>query len=283
MDAIELSNETFQKFRDLVYDHAGISLSATKKQLLKSRLQRRLRALNLPSFEAYFRRLSELDLGDAETIEFINAITTNKTDFFRESHHFDFLTRKVWPDLVSDGAREFKVWHAGCSTGEEPYTLGIAFREAGFDSKLSLRQLATDIDTNVLAHAERGIYSSEAVRPLGEQRLRRWFLRGKGERAGSFKVRTELQDSIRFGRLNLNGDWPFRSTTKFDAIFCRNVLIYFDKETQKRLITQFHALLKPGGYLFLGHSESVHGMQEELINLGKTIYRAESPGLRRAA
>lgn len=286
MEELELTTDDFRRLRSLVYKLTGISLAETKRQLLKSRLQRLMRKHNIKCFGAYHDFVVAAGPTSSHSTDFINAITTNKTDFFRENHHFDFIVQHAVPELLARGQRNIKIWHAGCSTGEEPYSLAIALQEMTETyPSLSYAQLATDIDTDVLAHARAGMYAEERIKPIGDKRLRSFFLRGKGEKEGLYKVRPELQEFLSFRQINLLDEpWPLKSGTQFDLIMCRNVLIYFDKPTQNRLFERFHERLNPGGYLFLGHSESIHGHADEFISLGKTIYqRPKSPSLRNAA
>lgn len=280
MSDYTIRDSEFILFRDLIYKVTGISLTDAKRQLVQSRLQKRLRHYHFSRFQEYYDLVVRQGDQSPELTELINCITTNKTDFYREPHHFQFVTRQVVPDLVlkaGQGAlpRRVRVWHAGCSTGEEPYTLSITLSEALAQSgQWDVRQLASDIDTNVLAHAERGIYEEDRIAPVPEALRRKYFLRGKGEREGFYKVRPSLSTMIAFRRINLLDDvWPIRSDVRFDMIFCRNVIIYFDKETQRRLLTRFHEKLRPGGHLFLGHSESVLGVAHLFESLGGTIYR----------
>ena len=280
MEDYLLSDLEFHRLRKLIYELTGISLSDAKRQLVRSRLQKRLRALKLDSFQAYHDHVVGEGESGAERTEFINCVTTNKTDFFRENHHFEFISKKLIPTLTrqaDQGMRERKlrVWHAGCSTGEEPYTLAMTLDQA-FERQGSWdwRQLASDIDTSVLAHAERGVYERERVAPVPEPLLRRYFLRGSGEKADFVRVKQELRERITFRQINLLEDnWPFRPEFQFDVIFCRNVVIYFDKPTRQRLFARYQEMLKPGGYLFIGHSESLLGISDAFDSLGQTIYR----------
>ncbi|HLK56846.1 MAG TPA: protein-glutamate O-methyltransferase CheR [Chthonomonadaceae bacterium] len=289
MEEYSLSDIEFQRIRQLVYRLTGISLSDAKRQLVKSRLQKRLRRLNLSSFQAYYDYLIAQGDDCSERTEFINCITTNKTDFFREPHHFDFIAKKVIPPLVrmaDQGMRERKlrIWHAGCSTGEEPYTLAMTLDQAlDRQGNWDWRQLASDIDTGVLAHAERGVYERERITPVPKALLHRYFLSGTGEQADFVRVKQELRDHIAFRQINLlDNSWPFSPGFQFDIIFCRNVVIYFDKPTQKRLFARYQDLLKPGGYLFIGHSESLLGISEAFDSLGHTIYRLPERPVERA-
>jgi chemotaxis protein methyltransferase CheR len=286
----ELTTEEFNKFRSLIYQLTGISLNEGKRNLVQSRLQKRLRLHGLASFSDYYQLVQSGD-GNGEQVELINCITTNKTDFFREPHHFEFITEQVVPEIAYRSRRgqtapRMRVWHAGCSSGEEPYTLAMTLREAAAKQggTWDIRQLASDIDTHVLAHAEAGIYEEERIAPVPADYKPKYFLRGRDAQSGLYKVRPELRSQITFRRINLlDEEWPIRSETRFDIIFCRNVIIYFDKPTQKRLFARFAQKLKPGGYLFIGHSESLHGISDEFTPVGRTIYQLPAVEMTKAA
>ena len=269
----EFSDQDFQRIRQIINQVAGISLADGKRELVYSRLSRRLRQLGLRRFEEYCRLL-ETGGDSAELGEFVNALTTNLTAFFREPHHFEFLAEDLLPAFARErtfGNRRLRVWSAGCSTGEEPYSIAMVLREllpeAGWDVKI----LATDLDSNVLATAERGVYEWDRVKGLSEMRLRRWFLRGRGAQEGRVQVAPALRGMITFRRLNLMEEWPMRGV--FDIVFCRNVVIYFDKPTQRVLFERFADILIDRGHLFVGHSESLFKVTERFASLGKTIYQ----------
>ncbi len=269
----EFSDQDFQRIRQIINQVAGISLADGKRELVYSRLSRRLRQLGLRRFEEYCRLL-ETGGDSAELGEFVNALTTNLTAFFREPHHFEFLAEDLLPAFARErafGNRRLRVWSAGCSTGEEPYSIAMVLREllpeAGWDVKI----LATDLDSNVLATAERGVYEWDRVKGLSEMRLRRWFLRGRGTQEGRVQVAPALRGMITFRRLNLMEEWPMRGV--FDIVFCRNVVIYFDKPTQRVLFERFADILIDRGHLFVGHSESLFKVTERFASLGKTIYQ----------
>lgn len=278
-DAAELLNERefgftdrhFQFLRRLVGEHAGINLSEAKRELVYGRITRRIRALNLDGFDEYCALLEESP--DGEIGNFINAITTNLTSFFREEHHFEFLRDTLVPTWLKTSSRpRVRLWSAGCSTGEEPYSLAMTLRESMPATALGdVALLATDIDTNVLAHAEAGIYDASRVESLPKARLQQWFRRGRGPNADRVRVVPELQSMIRFRQLNLMQDWPVRGP--FDVIFCRNVVIYFDKPTQRRLFARFAEKLAPRGYLIIGHSETLYNVSEAFELVGRTVYR----------
>ena len=269
----EFSDQDFQRIRRIINQVAGISLADGKRELVYSRLSRRLRQRGLQRFQDYCDYVETGDDED-ELREFINALTTNLTSFFREPHHFEFLANELLPALMRSRGlsnRRIRIWSAGCSTGEEPYSIAIVLREVlpnvGWDVKI----LATDLDSNVLATAERGIYEWSRVKDLSESRLRRWFQKGRNAQAGWVRVAPALRDLITFRQLNLMNDWPMRGP--FDLIFCRNVVIYFDKATQAVLFDRYADILVERGHLFVGHSESLFKVTERFVPLGKTIYQ----------
>lgn len=268
------SDADFRSLVQLAREHAGIALSDSKRNLVYTRVSRRLRALGFTAFKQYRDHLAA-NAGELES--FINAISTNLTKFFRESHHFDhFRANVVLPFL--NGARRsdgrFRVWSAGCSTGEEPYTIAAVLRhEIPSGSRPDIRILATDIDTDVLARAARGIYPVNGFDSV--PRVYRDYFEPTSEGRGDNMMATEaIRSLIVFRRLNLIEPWPFRG--KFDAIFCRNVMIYFDTPTKTALIDRFIQCIKPGGFLYIGHSESFHGTHPELQLVGRTTYRRKA-------
>lgn len=266
----ELTDSEFQQLRGLVHAHTGISLSQAKRELVYGRLVRRLRALKLEGFADYIK-LIEDDPGD-ELQQFVNAVTTNLTSFYRESHHFEMLTETVIPQLVKDNAatRRIRIWSSACSTGEEPYSIAMALRDcqpawAGYD----VRVLATDLDTNCVAHARRGVYAEERVRNLPASLVRQHF--EPGPQPGTFSVAQAARSLVTFGQLNLMQPWPIRGP--LDVIFCRNVVIYFDKVAQRRLFDRMADLQREGGWLFLGHSETLFKVTTRYELVGRTVYR----------
>jgi chemotaxis protein methyltransferase CheR len=262
----------FERVRKLIYQHAGISLAPIKQDMVYSRLARRLRALNLSTFDQYLAHLEKGDENEWET--FVNSLTTNLTSFFRESHHFDILKKQ----MAATARRPFRLWCSAASTGEEPYSLAIAACEA-FDSLTPPVQiLASDIDTNVLRTAEQGVYPIERVERLDGERLRKFFLKGTGSQTGQVRVRPELQRLVSFGRVNLlDAHWTLVKGP-LDALFCRNVMIYFDKPTQYRILGKFVPLLHADGLLYAGHSESFLHAADLFRSLGRTVYeRADRP------
>ncbi len=256
----------FDRVRKLIYKHAGISLSMGKQNMVYSRLARRLRATGLDNFHDY---LNYLERGSTEEWEeFTNALTTNLTAFFREQHHFPILEKHI---EKRKNQNKIQLWCSASSTGEEPYSMAIAMVQAFKTFTPPVHILATDLDTNVLAKAQMGIYSLDKLEKMPKEKLKQFFLKGKGQHAGSARVRPELRDMITFRQLNLLDDsWPIRGP--FDAIFCRNVMIYFDKSTQYRILKKFVPLLASDGLLFAGHSESFQHAVDLFKLREKTVY-----------
>lgn len=263
---------TFEQFRTLVYKESGISLSETKQSLLVARLSKRLRDLKLATFEEYYEAVT----GDPSQDEFtrmLDLISTNKTDFFREPKHFDFLRETVLPQLKD--SRRIRIWSSACSSGEEPYTIAMTLFDAVPDpAQWDMKILASDISTRVLAKAASGLYDEDRLADVPSNVTARHFLRGRGASAGRVKVKPHLAELIRFRRLNLMDD-HFPIKTPLDVIFCRNVMIYFDRPTQEILVGKFFRYLKPGGYLFIGHSESLQWVTHSFKHIAPTIYRKE--------
>lgn len=258
----------FERIRTLVLHRAGISMAESKREMVYARLVRRLRQLKMPNFATYLERLEAGD--EVELQLFCNALTTNLTAFFRERHHFDWLASTCLPQLVRANAdsRRMRFWSAGCSTGEEAYSIAMVIREnLGHLRDWDVRILATDIDSDVLAHARAGRYTAERVSRIGGQRPARWFTTD----GNSHVVGDALRSLVTFGHLNLMEDWPFRGP--FDVIFCRNVIIYFDKQTQTRLIGRMTNMQRGGDHLVLGHSESLLGVSTAYETVGPTIHR----------
>lgn len=261
----EFRDQDFSRVRRMIYARAGISLGEHKREMVYSRLARRLRALGRQDFGGYLDHL-EQEPGAAEWENFVNALTTNLTAFFRESHHFPILA-----EFARSRGGPVSVWCCAASTGEEPYSIAITLAETLGARASSCRVVATDIDTQVLARARAGVYPYERVSKLDESRLKRFFLRGKGENSGQVKVRPEIQEMVTFETLNLlAADWPL--SERFDVIFCRNVMIYFDKPTQSKILQRFVPLLKPGGLLFAGHSENFTYISRSFRLRGQTVY-----------
>ena len=269
------TEQDFQKVRKLIYQHAGISLSDVKGDMVYSRLARRLRVIGMASFAEYLAHLEHVD--DAQEWQaFTNALTTNLTAFFREAHHFPILA-----EHLQRVRRPVSIWCSASSTGEEPYSIAITACEAFGTLKPPVEIIATDIDTNVLATAARGVYPLERVERLSDERRRKFFLKGSGSNAGFVKVRDEVRALVRFEPLNLlAGQWPLSGP--FDAIFCRNVMIYFDKQTQATILNRFAPLMKPEALLFGGHSENFLYATQAFRLRGKTVYELNRQPARQA-
>lgn len=266
------THEEFEALRKLVKEHTGIHLSEQKRELVYGRLSRRLRALGMEHFRDYRELLSQENSG--ELVEFCNAITTNLTSFFRESHHFDYVRDPLLAQRAADPAasRRMRFWCAGCSTGEEPYSLAMTVHEALGDLRgWDIRILATDLDTDVLAKGSRGVYAEDRLRGMAARRKARFFEEQREGNATTCSVVPKLREMITFNQLNLMSTLPLKGP--LDAIFCRNVVIYFDKETQRGLFARMAALQRPGALLFLGHSESLFKVSDAYALIGKTIYR----------
>ncbi len=265
------TREDFEFIRKLVYEVCGISLSDVKEDMVYSRLARRLRILGIPTFKEYCQYLDNNQ--DIELSNAINAITTNLTHFFRENHHFETLKKDVLPKLVIKKPRgnRLRIWSAGCSTGEEPYSIAMTVREAiptikQWDAKI----LATDLDSNCIEHCKAGVYDIKRIEPVADNLVKKWFTELPNN-PNKVQISSELAADITFKELNLMNHWPIKGP--FDVIFCRNVVIYFDKPTQQRLYQRFYNLLAPGGMLFLGHSEQLGEFQKHFEALGKTSFR----------
>jgi chemotaxis protein methyltransferase CheR len=263
----------FNFLRRLANERTGIVVGEDKFDMFYARLSRRLRKLGLENFRDYCE-LVRKDASGEEVLELVNAITTNLTAFFRENHHFEYLSGKAIPELKQryGAGRKLRIWSSGCSTGEEPYSLAITLREAAAQlSGWDYRILATDIDSNVLRTAATGVYSLDRLKGMSPARLKRWFQRGTGSKEGLARVKPPLRELIQFGQLNLMEEWQMEEP--LDIIFCRNVTIYFDKETKTRLIEKCARNLKDGGFLFIGHSESLYKISDRFELIGNTIYR----------
>ncbi|MEA1990109.1 MAG: protein-glutamate O-methyltransferase [Pseudomonadota bacterium] len=266
----DFKDQDFNRVKTIVYNYAGIDLNESKKNLVYNRLSKRIRFLSMQTFSEYLDFVEAQ--GEAEFVHLINAITTNLTFFFRENHHFEYLINTVIPGLVGQNSanKKIRIWSAGCSTGEEPYSIAIALKEAvpiGWDAKV----IATDLDSNVVNTGQRGVYKVDRLKGVSEERKKRWFLKGSGSQEGYVKVKPELQNIIEFGQLNLMDEWPLKDA--IDVIFCRNVVIYFDKPTQSKLFNRYADRLPNNGHLFIGHSESLYKVCDRFELLGQTIYK----------
>lgn len=254
----------FVRVQALIYQRAGISLHDGKHAMVYSRLSRRLRETGHKSFQEYLGWLEGHD--GPEWQEFINALTTNLTAFFREQHHFEILASL----LRTRAAGPWNIWCSAASTGEEPYSIAMTVQET-LGASVPFKLAASDIDSRVLATAAAGVYRVDSLKGLSQERLQRFFQRGKGGNAGLARVKPELRRPIEFLSVNLiRDDWPFREP--FDAVFCRNVMIYFDAPTQRRVLERIHRVLKPGGMLFVGHAENFSDSRDLFVLRGKTVY-----------
>ncbi len=262
----KFTTQDFERVKKLIYNRAGISLSSSKQNMVYSRLVRRLRANGYDSFKAYLDSLESSNSHEWEA--FTNALTTNLTAFFREQHHFPILEQHT---EKRRNKGKIHLWCSASSTGEEPYSMAMSIVQAFKTFTPPVHILATDLDTHVLAKAKAGIYSLEKLDKLPKEKLRQFFLKGKGAHSGYAMVRPELRDMITFRQLNLlDNNWPIRGP--FDAIFCRNVMIYFDKQTQYKILQKFVPLLAPDGLLFAGHSESFQHAADLFKLREKTVY-----------
>jgi len=262
-----MTDDDFKCLAAMAYDISGIVLGDHKKELVYSRIARRVRKLNLQNFNQYCQYLSNHE--DTETNDFLNSITTNLTSFFRESHHFEFLAKEIIPQWKKEKkGKPIKIWSSACSTGPEPYSIAITLDKNMLVKDYNLKILATDLDSDVLAKAKKGEYPIADIEQLPRNYLSS-FQRKKDSEMG--QVKDKFRSMVQFNRLNLLGPWPM--TKKFDVIFCRNVVIYFNKETQKELFDRLADSLVEGGYLFIGHSETLHGMTDRFVNRGRTIYQ----------
>jgi chemotaxis protein methyltransferase CheR len=273
-----MSARDFERLSEFISGHCGIKMPPVKRILLESRLQKRLRALGIASFHEYCEFLFTAPEGAGELVLMIDAVTTNKTDFFREPVHFSFLSETLLPEFFRDHGhamgKPFTIWSAGCSSGEEPYTLSIilsefARRNPGFQFAI----IATDISTKVLEKARLGIYDEEQIAMIPNELKNQYFMRSKERDKGLVRVVPALRSAIQFRRLNLMDEYFAIPESSIDALFCRNVMIYFDRGTQNKLLERFCRYLKRGKYLFLGHSETVQGFDLPLVRIESTIYR----------
>ncbi|MCM2264119.1 MAG: protein-glutamate O-methyltransferase [Desulfuromonadales bacterium] len=274
---LRLTQRDFERFSRLVYDQCGIKLPGHKQSMLEARLRKRLRSLGLGSFEEYAELIFSGREPEGELIKLIDVVTTNKTDFFREPAHFDFLVRTALPALIAKDeaglARPLRIWSAGCSTGKEPYTLAMVLSEfRATQPGFSFEILGTDISTDVLDKAVKGVYAEEKAEPIPPALRRKYLLKAKDSAQRQVRIVPELRSLVRFRRLNfMDADYGLRES--FDIIFCRNVLIYFDRPTQERLLTRFAGYLESGRFLFLGHSETLLGLSLPLQQMVPSVYR----------
>lgn len=268
-----ITDRDFENLRKLVNFYTGIHLSSAKRELIYSRLASRLRKNNLTKFSDYCKLLQEDTQGE-EITHFRNAITTNLTSFFREPHHFDFFKKTALPEIkaANRDINRLRIWSAGCSTGEEPYSIAITLKESNlFNSNYDVKILATDIDSTVIESAQNGTYYSEKLDTLSARQKKVYFSAKRQNEDGQVQISSEISQFVTFKQLNLMHEWPMKGP--FDVIFCRNVLIYFSKPTQRVLIERFANILSDNGYLFIGHSESLFKISDRFKLMGQTMYK----------
>jgi len=272
MTEYELTDSEFKKFSDLVYSKTGINLHYGKKQLLQSRANKVLRKRGIHSYKDYYQIIID-DSTNQELHEFINLISTNVTHFFREEKHFQFM-KNVWaPDVIKERKSAVEIWSSACSSGEEPYSIAIMLSELFEKNPLRMSVLASDISTKVLSIAQRGIYTSDRVENIDQKLIKKYFQEGNGSAKGYVKVKNEIRQMVQFKRINLIEAFP--DVKQFDIIFCRNVMIYFDLPTKQMIVNKLAEHIKPGGYLFIGHSESLNGLKSTLKYVMPATYRKE--------
>jgi len=274
--AITLGDREFKMFRALIFEKSGISLHEGKKELLRTRLSSRLRARDLSSFKDYYDFIKN-DKTDGELMGLLDAISTNLTSFFREINHFHFLEKKIIPQILARGRKTndkaLRCWSAGCSSGEEPYTIIFSLLEnAEINNSWDIKMLATDISAEMLEKATSAVYTEEKIKTVPKSIIRKYFVKGTKDKEGLYRVRQEISRLVQFKRFNLmTENFPFKH--KFDFIFCRNVMIYFDKPTQETLTSKYYNALAKGGYLMIGHSESLTGLEHQFKYVLPTIYQ----------
>ncbi len=279
LTGLRISDKDFSRFASLIYEQCGIKMPPHKRSMLEARLRKRLRVLGLDSYEAYREYLFSQDGMVEELINMIDVVTTNKTDFFREPRHFDFMVQQSLPSLIpSTGAgieRPLRLWSAGCSSGEEPYTIAMFLDDFTWQSKkIEYEILATDISTQVLEKARLGIYHHDKIEPVPEKFRKKYLLRSKNQDSNQVRIVPALREKLRFSRINFMDD-KYEVGEQKDIIFCRNVIIYFDRATQERFLARLCHCLRSGGYLYMGHSETLSGMPLPLRQLAPAVYQKD--------
>nr|WP_255695997.1 protein-glutamate O-methyltransferase CheR [Shinella sp. NM-101] len=268
-----LSSRNFEALSRYIYDYSGIKMPITKLTMLEGRLRRRLRATGIPSFNAYCDYLFKHGGIEKEAIFLIDAVTTNKTDFFREPKHFEFMERTGLPELVAAGHKRLRLWSAACSIGAEPYTMAMVMQDfAESTPGIDYRILATDLSTDVLAAARRGVYPRDMVQPVPADLQRRHVMVSRDAARGEVRIHPRLRSTIGFARMNLM-DNAYKVGEPMHMVFCRNVLIYFDKPTQAKVLTRLCDCLVPGGFLYVGHSETVTGIPLPVRQVANTVFK----------
>ena len=268
-DSVKISDDEFARAAAMAYKLSGIVIKDHKREMMQSRLARRLRALKIDGYSAYLDYVDD-EKGRDEIGEFVNVVTTNLTSFFREKHHFEHLRDAILNPMVASGASRIRIWSAACSSGEEPYSIAMTVKNSKAANMHDLRILATDLDTNMLSRAREGVYPTERL----AQAPRGMVSAATVTKGDKVTFRPEIRSMITFNQLNLLHNWPMRGP--FDVVFCRNVLIYFDLDVKRRIIDRIARLIRPGGALYLGHSESLLGSHPHLCSEGRTIYRGRS-------
>ena len=267
----DISDNSFKRFSKLIHESCGINLHDGKKELVRARLGKRMREIGCNSFNMYFRIIKDDPTGE-ELVKMLDAVSTNLTSFFREEKHFQFLKEHVFPAYENNKSQGFRFWSAGCSSGEEPYSLAIWLRDHFSENgSADIKIIATDISTKVLSLAARGVYPAKTVQKIPAYQLRKYFQRGVNSQKGLYRVKQEIKDLVEFRRQNLTA--PYNFGFRFDVIFCRNVMIYFNKETREALIRRAIDCLREGGYLMIGHAESLTGIEHSLKYIQPSIYR----------
>jgi chemotaxis protein methyltransferase CheR len=274
-----MSEREFQRFATLVYDSVGIKMPPAKKIMLEARLQKRLKALGINSFDKYGDYVTCPEGRENELVHMIDVVTTNKTDFFREPAHFEYMVKTALPKIIQarkeSGLEPVRVWSAGCSSGEEPYTLAMVLSEYSLKNPgFRFTILASDISTKILTIAKSAVYPEERVDTIPLDLKKKYLLRSKNRELSLVRMSPQLRSAVSFRRINFMDD-DLGVAEKMDIIFCRNVVIYFDKQTQQALMKKFHKQLRPGGYLFIGHSETLNGLDVEFKAVASTVYRKD--------
>ena len=267
-----LSRKDFEKLAKFIHSYSGIKMPPNKLTMVEGRLRRRLKATGYAGFAQYCHYLFEEGGLEDETIHLIDAVTTNKTEFFREPAHFRFLASTALPALARTGRREIKAWSSACSTGAEPYTLAMVLEESRQATRQDYSILCTDLCTEVLGQAIAGVFSDQMIQPVEMELRRRYVMRAKDPRRSEVRIVPELRAHLNFARLNLMDD-QYPVDRDMDLIFCRNILIYFDKPTQAAVLSRLCSHLRPGGYLFLGHSESIVGLDLPVSQIANTVFQ----------
>jgi chemotaxis protein methyltransferase CheR len=269
----QLTDKNFRRLAEFIHGYSGIKMPANKRTMLEGRLRRRMRATRIGNVNDYCRYLFEDDGMAAEVIHLIDAVTTNKTEFFREPAHFEFMTKKGLAALAAAGRREIKIWSSACSTGAEPYTIAMVMDEfCGRQRGVDYSILCTDICTEVLDQAVAGVFTEQMIEPVSMERRQNYVMKAKDRSSGQVRITPRLRAKLAFARLNLM-DEAYPVETDLDIIFCRNILIYFDKATQAKVLNRLCNHLAPGGYLFLGHSESIVGIDLPVVQIANTVFQ----------